>query len=224
MSAYLASRDPTEILFAARKIADFANAEGVSVDASRARACYSHLGAVLADSVLQAGLNYVSVVRPRVTRILTHYPHAATIDVLLEIIQARGTADFLNWKHPEKIARFEQIVCSVHNSGITDVEGLRARLRDDEFCEYLQELRGIGPKTVDYMACLVGIESIAVDRHIRTFAKRVGVEVTDYYYLKRVFCFAADLLSIPRREFDGWIWRRESERQSPQLRLAFVGA
>ncbi len=35
------------------------------------------------------------------------------------------------------------------------------------------------------------------------FAKRVGVEDDDYGFLKNVFCYAADLLSVSRREFDG---------------------
>ncbi|MEO5324005.1 hypothetical protein PV773_11845 [Mesorhizobium sp. CC13] len=221
MRARPAGSDPIEILVAARKIADFASAEGVSAHSHSVRAYYDHLGAVLADAVLQAGLNYASVVRPRVNRILVHYPHAATSDALVEIIRTGCTTDFLDWKHPVKAARFERIVISVCNAGIKDVDGLRVWLRDDDFCDHLQELHGIGPKTVDYMACLIGIESIAVDRHIRTFAKRVGIDVTDYHYLKKAFCFAADLLSVSRREFDAWIWRRESKPQSRQLSLAF---
>jgi hypothetical protein len=63
---------------------------------------------------------------------------------------------------------------------------------------------------VDYLACLVGIESIAVDRHVRAYARRAGVESQDYDFLREVFCGAADLLSLSRRAFDGWIWRKES--------------
>lgn len=69
-----------------------------------------------------------------------------------------------------------------------------------------------GRKTVDYMACLVGIDSIAVDRHMRTFARQVGVENDDYHFLRRSFCCAADLLALSRREFDAWLWKRAIAR------------
>jgi len=38
--------------------------------------------------------------------------------------------------------------------------------------------------------------------------------------LKHVFCYAADLLSVSRREFDGWIWQVESLKGSRQLSFA----
>ncbi|MFC5391733.1 hypothetical protein [Bosea vestrisii] len=212
---------PIDLLVAARKIADFADAEGVGASRSAARVQYDHLGAVLADSVLQAGLRYASVVRPRVERILVNYPDSANACALAEIVRKGQAAEFLDWQHPIKAARFERTVEFICNSGIEHVADLREQLRNDEFCLDLQCINGIGPKTVDYMACLVGIESIAVDRHIRSFARQVGIQAADYVFLKRVFCFAADLLSISRREFDAWVWQRESSKRSSQLSLAF---
>lgn len=217
----VAQMNPVEALVAARKLADFATADGIGIGWNAARCSCNHLGAVLADSILQAGLNYRAVVRPRVARILVEFSQADSIDVLLEIIDSGETSSFLNWEHPTKISRFERLVFSVHESGIKDARDLRCRLGDETFCEALQLLDGVGPKTVDYMACLVGIESIAVDRHIRSYAKRAGVETTDYHHLKRVFCFAADLLTVSRRAFDAWIWQKESDGPSVQLTLNF---
>lgn len=206
-----------DVLLAARKVADFATLEGISVKERSARGSYGHLGAVLADSVLQAGLNYASVVRPRVHRILKDYPEAATIDPLISIVRAGETNQFLNWTHDIKESRFNELVKKIHQFGVKDVYDLRDLLQEEVACIELQTLKGIGPKTVDYMSCLVGIESIAVDRHIRTYAKRAGVQGSEYYYLKKIFCFAADLLSVSRREFDAWVWRRESGQRNRQL-------
>lgn len=213
-------QEPMELLTAARKIANFADAEGAVSARRTTRAQYNHLGAVLADSVLQAGLRYASVVRPRVERILIHYPGSANAYGLAEIVRDGKTAEFLDWQHPIKAARFERSVEFICSCGVEDVADLRSRLSNEQFCMNFQTINGIGPKTVDYMACLVGIESIAVDRHIRSFAKQVGVQSGDYLFLKRVFCFAADLLSISRREFDAWVWHRESSKASTQLSLA----
>lgn len=208
-----------EVLLAARLIADHATCEGALVEEKRPRVTCNHLGAVLADSVLQAGLNYTTVVRPRVQTILRAYPERNTISSLVSLIQSGGTGAFLNWRHHEKMDRFEALVNYMQMWGIEDVQDLRRFLVCDEFCDAIQTVNGIGPKTVDYMACLIGIDSIAVDRHVRSFAKTIGVENDDYHFLRKSFCCAADLLSLPRREFDAWLWRQATAPAQAQLTL-----
>ncbi|MBI5590751.1 MAG: hypothetical protein HY881_09735 [Deltaproteobacteria bacterium] len=208
-----------EVLLVARRIANQAKDEGVLFEEKYQRVTCEHLGAVLADSVLQAGLNYTTVVRPRVLSILQAHPSRHSISLLVSLIKDGGTGAFLNWRHHEKVSRFEALVVFLQRWGVEDVQDLRAGLSSDEFCYAIQSVRGIGPKTVDYMACLVGIESIAVDRHVRTFAKAVGVENDDYHFLRASFCCAADLLSLSRREFDAWLWRRAAAPAQVQLAL-----
>ncbi|MFM0292236.1 hypothetical protein P0D68_03680 [Paraburkholderia sp. RL17-380-BIE-A] len=219
MSRVGAKGSAIEVLLAARRIADHAKDEGALFEEKHPRATCDHLGAVLADSVLQAGLNYTTVVRPRVLAILRTHPTRRTISSLISLIQDGKTGTFLNWRHHEKVSRFEALVIFLKNWGIEDAKDLRAGLVSDEFCDAIQTVNGIGPKTVDYMACLVGIDSIAVDRHVRTFAKMVGVENDDYQFLRKSFCCAADLLSLPRREFDAWLWRRAVAPAQVQLTL-----
>ncbi|UWP97807.1 hypothetical protein [Aliiroseovarius crassostreae] len=212
--------DPIAVLTAARKVADFASNQGLAEARLSKRLVCNHMGAVLADTVLQAGLRYSTVVRPRVTSILTQHPQADKIAALVGIISAGETGAFLQWSHHQKIARFERIVAFLDDEGVRDVEDLKQQYKTDGFGAALQKVNGVGPKSVDYLACLIGIESIAVDRHIRKFAMRVGVDADDYGFLKHVFCYAADLLSVSRREFDGWIWQVESLRGSRQLSFA----
>lgn len=215
-----AGRAAIEVLLAARRIADHAKDEGALCDQQAPRVICDHMGAILADSVLQAGLNYMTVVRPRVLNILQMYPQADTISVLLKLIQKNRTGEFLSWQHHEKVARFQDLVAFLKDWGIEDAQDLRNNLTSEHFCSQVQSVNGVGPKTVDYMACLVGVDSIAVDRHVRTFAKAVGVENNDYHFLRRSFCCAADLLELPRREFDAWLWRRAAVSSQKQLSLA----
>lgn len=219
MSRIEAKGSTIDVLLAARRIADHAKEEGAVSEEKHPRATCEHLGAVLADSVLQAGLNYTTVVRPRVLAILRAHPTRRTVSSLVSLIQDGKSRAFLNWRHHEKVSRFEALVGFLNDRGIEDVRDLRAGLASDEFCDAIQTVNGIGPKTVDYMACLVGIDSIAVDRHVRTFAKTVGVENNDYDFLRKSFCSAADLLSLPRREFDAWLWRRAAAPAPVQLTL-----
>jgi hypothetical protein len=213
--------DRLELLKAARRVADFASSQGVPATYAVRRSTYKHAGALLADAVLQAGLSYHSVVMPRVGRILKEFPDADRVSVLSYLVEKGSTAHLLNWQHRTKIERFERLVCFLHRAKVETTDDIRTVLKSETFCADLQTLNGVGPKTIDYLACLVGIESIAVDRHIRTFALRSGVNNDAYEFLKNVFCFAADLLSISRREFDAWVWSREASRQSPQLNFIF---
>lgn len=216
-----ASKESTiEILLAARRIADHAKDEGAILEEKASRATCDHLGAVLADSILQAGLNYMTVVRPRVLEILRTYPNAVSISALEALISEGQTSSFLNWRHHEKVGRFEALVAFLKGWDIESALDLRVSLASEHFCEAIQTIHGVGPKTVDYMACLVGIDSIAVDRHVRTFAKKVGVENDDYHFLRKAFCYAADLLGLPRREFDAWLWRRAATPTPIQMSLA----
>lgn len=211
-----------QILKNARKVADYAAFEGVLSEEFRRRQSYDHMGAILADSILQAGLNYSSVVKPRIETIITSFPDIDSVSRLVEVVKSKQTGSFLNWRHPEKIVRFEGLVTYLHECRVEVVGELRDSLVDDEFCSELLQLKGIGPKTVDYMSCLVGIDSIAVDRHVRAFASRVGVKRDGYHFLREVFCCAADLLSLSRRDFDAWVWRRESAKESFQLALPLM--
>lgn len=215
------SSDQLELLKAARRVADFAATQGVPSRYSVRRSTYDHAGALLADAVLQAGLNYRTVVMPRVERILKEFPDVNRVSNLIRLVNKGDTACLLDWKHPTKVKRFEHLVGFLHGEMVDTTDDIRSALKSETFRANLQLLNGVGPKTIDYMACLVGIESIAVDRHIRTFAAKAGIHNDEYQFLKNAFCFAADLLSISRREFDAWVWTREASRRSPQLSLLF---
>lgn len=214
------SNSLVEVLLVARVIANRAKDEGALFEKKYPRATCDHLGAVIADSILQAGLNYMTVVRPRIFAIIENYPSVDTVSSLMDLIETSQVGIFLKWSHFEKIKRFEALVIFLQERGVEDVQDLRLALNSLEFCKDIQTVNGVGPKTVDYMACLVGIDSIAVDRHVRAFARAAGVENDDYYFLRRAFCFAADLLSLPRREFDAWLWRRAATPFQEQLSLA----
>lgn len=213
--------DYSNALYAARCIADHAVGEGILRANVPVRPVYHHMGAVIADSVLQAGLNYSTIVRPRVQAILEFFPHATTLNAVTQIIETQGTGKFLQWTHEEKVSRFDDLVEFLVGSRIEDTSDLSEALLDDAFRIEIREVRGIGPKTVDYMACLVGVDCIAVDRHIRGFAELAGLQEDGYDFLRDTFSFAADLLNMSRREFDASIWHFQATKNSRQLFLDF---
>jgi len=206
------SFDVLEVLACARQIAGHAERLGIEVEATFCRPSVNHLGAVLADSVLQSGLNYRTVVRPRIDRINVDFPHAARLSGVIAIINDGLIFDFLLWRHPIKILRFTQLAAVLGAARVEDTDDLRQWLKDGKARDTLLALNGVGPKTYDYMCCLVGIDCIPIDRHIRTFASEAGISARDYYSLQAVVSCAADLLGVPRRDFDAWIWNRRAQQ------------
>jgi len=201
-----------EQLSFARRIADHADHLGVRHWPIGSRVTSDHLGAVLADAILQAGLSYRKVVRMRVERIQARFPETAALSGLLALIEREGAHDLLLWTHPTKVSRFVSLAQYLATQGTETTVELNRWLRVGTAREHLLALHGIGPKTYDYLCCLVGIDCIAVDRHIKTFASEAGVSVNDYEQLKSVVSYAADLLGMARRDFDAWVWQTVSSR------------
>lgn len=202
-----------EILASARRVATHAERLGVVAHALPTRPTLDHIGAVLADCVLQAGLNYRTVVRPRVNRIRIAYPDSARLSGVKGIIGEGRAAEFLCWKHPAKLSRFVSLVELLDGEDVERTTDLRGWLRYARARDRLLCIPGVGPKTFDYLCCLVGLDRIAVDRHVKSFADEAGVSLSSYDELQTVTSYAADLLGLSRRDFDAWIWSIQA-RQS----------
>jgi hypothetical protein len=211
-----------EELSSARRVADYADNLGVRDSQITLRSTSDHLGAVLADAVLQAGVRYRTVVRMRVQRIHLQFPEAATMAGLAMLLEQHGAAEFLLWKHSVKMSRFLSLTELLSRENVGTIMELKLWLTRDGAREHLLGLHGIGPKTYDYLCCLVGIDCIAVDRHVRTFANEAGVCISDYKKLQLVVSYAADLLGMARRDFDAWIWRTMSERNLNERQLSLL--
>jgi endonuclease III len=205
------------------RIADYADDLGIHHSRVGLRVACPHLGAVLADAILQAGLSYRNVVRKRVERIYSRFPEAATLSGLMVVIEQNGVAEFLLWSHPDKMSRFMSLTNLLLEHNINTTGDLRVWLEQSYARECLLSLQGVGPKTCDYLSCLVGIDCIAIDRHVRRFANGAGVAISDYKKLKSVVSYAADLLGMTRRDFDAWIWRTISGEDLNDRQLSFVG-
>jgi hypothetical protein len=202
-----------------RRVADYAASLGFVGPREPVRSSCDHLGAVLADAILQAGLNYRSVVLTRVERILRDFPDAATMPGLLSLIAESGAGYFLLWNHNIKTERFVALVTFLSDEGIRSTSELRSWLSHRDSRNHLLGLHGVGPKTFDYLCCLVGIDCVAVDRHVRLFACEAGISVSEYDQLKAIISHAADLLGARRRDFDAWIWQTISSRSTGSAQL-----
>ncbi|MDE0939830.1 MAG: hypothetical protein OSA43_07730, partial [Pirellulales bacterium] len=212
--------DARQTLNEARMVADYARLHGGGHPPALPRPTNDHMGAVLADSVLQAGVRYETVVQPRVNRIVALYPEARNLDGLSLLLTRVDTSEFLMWQHPIKVKRFERMVKFFHDRSLNRAEDVAKFLYEKQARTLLMELNGVGPKTYDYLCTLLGLDRIAVDRHVITFACEAGVTAGGYEHVQRVTSYAADLLGIMRRDFDAWIWHHVASRNSSSSQFA----
>ena len=103
-------------------------------------------------------MSYVSLlgplVVPRVKRILAEFLETVDIKTLSSFLDRNGPNCFLDWSHPEKPRRLVDLVDSFEQERLNDIAELRAWITIGED-DRLLEVRGVGPKTVDYLKLLV---------------------------------------------------------------------
>jgi hypothetical protein len=184
-------------------------------------ASYGHIGALFTDIILQSGLNYSSVVRPRVGRILQLFPEAKTRSSFEEVIQKHGINFVINWNNHIKIIRLQSLLTLVRDCNIESESDFSQFLCKDENKEKVLAVNGIGPKTVDYALKLMCVDCIAVDRHVYHFIQKAGLSCNDYYEVKKIVEFAADLLDTPRSKLDTFIWTHMSSGKYLQTTIQF---
>ena len=173
---------------------------------------YDHIGATVADAILQANRHYVSFVTPRVQRIRNRFPSDPTTAAALAILRSTSTIDFLGVNDPIRAARFEAVLALFTQEGVETEADLREWLVHREGIVKVQTIVGIGPKTADYFKILVGLPESAMDRHLFGFLDLAGVTAVGYRGAQTTINAAADLLGMNRAHFDHSIWQYMSRR------------
>ena len=168
MSFPKSESDALSALSSARLVAQLAQEKGIVRRYPSYREPLYHVGAILADAALRAGLNSRTVVKVRIDRIVENFPEAATLSGMFNAIASIGVAEFLRWHHHTKVARFVCLAELLRDESIDDYYQLRAWLQNPACRGKLRAIHGVGPKTVDYLCGLVGLDFIAVDRHIQS--------------------------------------------------------
>jgi hypothetical protein len=174
---------------------------------------HRHMGAIIADAILQSGLNFETVVKPRVQKILSDYPQAATTSGFLKVIEETGLEKLLNWKDPEKPRRVLEVTQLISRDGVENPEQLKTWLENEQNIARIDAVKGVGNKTIDYFRFLSGTPTVAVDRHMLNFLKGARIKVTGYDEAKQIINCAADLMEKDRSTLDQSIWAYMSKRK-----------
>ncbi len=206
--------DRTPGVDAARRIADLvARTPGFRLQVLTGPV-YAHMGATICDAILQAGLNYRTVVAPRIRQLTRQWPTARRTSAFAGLIRRHGVGTVLRWRDPEKPRRIVELTEFLAAAGVETEDDLREWMQPQRNAADLRSRRGIGPKTFDYLKRLVGIPTIAVDRHIRSFVRWAGLALTGYEEVSEAVASAADLLGVDCGSLDYAIWRHVSNLET----------
>lgn len=176
---------------------------------------YNHMGATVADAVLQANLRYKTHVEPRVERIRKNYPDAISTSAVLQLLESIPTTEFLFWRGKDRADRFDEVIRLFKSENIETENDLKRLFNADQSGILEQKLlciKGIGQKTVDYFKILIGISTSAIDRHLLNFLEAAEIHNSNYNEAQEIINSAADYLKIDRAIFDHSIWQYMSNR------------
>ncbi|WP_315602480.1 hypothetical protein [Treponema socranskii] len=167
---------------------------------------YNNMVATLSDAILQAGMNYKTVVMPRISDILYRYSNFTSTCDFIILFQTVPIEQIIKWKNKKKQNTLCNLAWLLYNEGVNSEEDFRQWGRVSENEEKLLALDGIGYKTVDYLKLLSGLETIPIDRHLFKFLKDSEISITTYYDASYIFKSAAKELNIEERLLDKIIW------------------
>jgi len=179
---------------------------------------YGHMGATLSDAVLQAGVKYDSVVRPRIQRLLREFPDATTTSAFQQLLRERGAAMVLQWSGGRKLETLGLLTDLLRSQGIETEDEFREWIARPGSLVRLREIKGIKDKTAHYLQILLGEQSVAVDRHLFRFLADGGLPTTSYEEAHGIIRSAAEILEVDASLLDHSIWRYMSAR--PAVRAA----
>ncbi|MFB6528786.1 hypothetical protein [Streptomyces sp. NPDC056399] len=168
---------------------------------------WTHMGAVICDVSFQPRCNYKTTLKPRLVRLQANWPDARTVRGFQARIAREDLALAMNFHHARKVATAHGIAGLLAAHGVDTHDDLRTWLDLQAHRAALRTVKGVGPKSLDYIGNLVGRSQIAVDVHLRTFAADAGVPALPYEQLRTVYEEAAALLGHDRGGLEHAVWR-----------------
>ncbi|MFD7033522.1 hypothetical protein ACFWAR_36405 [Streptomyces sp. NPDC059917] len=168
------------------------------------------MGAVICDVSFQPRCNYEATLRPRLLRLQTSWPDASTVRGFQARLATDDLAVAMKFNHAQKVATARAITDLLAVNGVDTRDDLHTWLDHQANRATLRTVKGVGPKSIDYMSNLVGRSQVAVDVHLRTFAADAGVQDRRYEQVRAAYEEAAALLGHDRAGLEHAVWRYTS--------------
>ncbi|MFF3411607.1 hypothetical protein ACFYW8_36635 [Streptomyces sp. NPDC002742] len=126
-------------------------------------------------------------------------------------IATEDLADAMNFNAQSRVATAHAITGLLVARAVDTRDDLHAWLDHQDHRAALRTVKGVGPKSVDYIGNLVGRSQVAVDVHLRSFAADAGVANLRYEELRAAYEEAAALLGHEPGGLEHAVWRFKSQ-------------
>lgn len=174
-----------------------------------------HMGGLIVDSALQRQNRYAATVAPRVSELIAAWPDADTTTGFrrrLDTGGLDGLGKVIRWPKPRRLEQIRSTAELFHQKDIDTVPMLSKKLAEgcvdrDQLRRDLDRIKYIGPKTLDYIDILAGLnDSVAIDSRIEKAATRAGIGNLRYSHLEAVLRHAAGLRDWRVGDLDAVLW------------------
>lgn len=194
----------------AQKLLDYMDSRGMD-GSTGSRPPRTHIGGLIVESALQRLQKYVATVVPRANDLIQAWPEADTTSGFLERISTGRLPETVRWPEGERTEQMRATAELLADQGIETVKDLGDRFNDDttrlQLRRSLRQIRGVGPKTTDFIEILSGSENVAaIDSRVRRATGRAGIERTGYDHLQQVLSHAAHLRGWKVGILDAVLW------------------
>lgn len=166
------------------------------------------MGATIIDGILQAGLNYKNVVKPRVDKFKQDYNNLTTTSEFYNLINTNDLSILINMKG-QKIDRIKALVKFLKNEKIETEDDFYLWLSNEENLIRLSNFKGIKTKTIEYFKILTGHKNtVAIDVRLRNFIKLCcdNIEITNDTFAYEILMKVAKKLNVEPATLDFSIW------------------
>ena len=179
----------------------------LSVDNSRNHT-NNNMGATIIDGILQAGLNYKNVVKPRVDKFKSEHRAIKTTSQFYDLISNNDLSELVNMKG-QKIDRIHALTKFLKNEKVETEDDFYKWLEDNDNLLRLSNIKGIKSKTIDYLKILTGHkETVAIDSRLINFIKLCcpDLENVNYEFGHNLLMKTAKKLNVEPATLDFSIW------------------
>jgi len=185
----------------------FGDSFSFTVDNSR-NLTNNNMGATIIDGILQAGLNYENVVKPRVIHFKNEYREYTTTSQFYHLINSNDLSEIIKMKG-QKIDRINVLTKFLVEEKVETEDDFYEWLTIDTNILRLSNIKGIKTKTVEYFKILTGHKNtVAIDTRLRKFIKMCcdGLEITNDQFAKELLLKVAEKLKVEPATLDYSIW------------------
>ncbi len=175
---------------------------------------YGHMGATLADAVLQAAIGSEVVPPPRSRRLWQAHPAARTTSAFAVLLESSDPAALLGWSDEEQLKTLRGLTQLLEYEGVETEQDLLAWLDQPGAKARLTAIRGVGDRTFHYLRLLAGADdALTVDRWLWRILDKAGVRSYGVNDALGLYRDAAGHLGVSVATLEYSLWRHAVARR-----------